>query len=109
MGDLVSVIIPTYKRTFAMLSRAIKSVLSQSHKNIEIIVVDDSPSSFIDKDSIKRQVEKIPDDRIIYIQHESNQGACVARNTGIKNAKGDYVAFLDDDDEWLPDKLKLQL
>jgi len=109
MEDLVSVIIPTYKRPFEMLSRAIKSVLAQSYTNIEVIVVDDSPSSFQDRDRIKRQVGEISDDRIIYIQHEFNQGACAARNTGIRNAKGDFIAFLDDDDEWLPDKLKLQL
>jgi len=54
-------------------------------------------------------VEGIDDDRVKYIQHETNQGACAARNTGINAAKGDFIAFLDDDDEWLPDKLEKQM
>jgi len=91
-----------------MLKRAIDSVLNQTYSNIEIIVVDDSPESYEERDYIKSKVESLSDNRIRYIAHKYNQGACAARNTGIKNAKGKYIAFLDDDDEWLPQKLEKQ-
>lgn len=98
---LVSVIIPTYNRE-ALVCQAIQSVLNQSYQNFEIIVVDDGSS-----DNTAKVVQKYaPGARYV---HQENAGASVARNRGIQEAKGEWVAFLDSDDEWLPDKLKLQI
>jgi len=99
--DLVSVVIPSYKRPH-MLGRALKSVLSQTYDNLEIIVVNDDPETDLDRITVL-------DDRIKLINHEKNRGAPAARNTGIKNSTGEYIAFLDDDDEWLPEKIEKQV
>jgi glycosyltransferase involved in cell wall biosynthesis len=99
----VSIIIPVYNRQ-DLIVRTLNSVLSQDFEDYEIIVVDDSST-----DDTKSVVMKIGDERIVYIEHEKNKGANVARNTGIMHAKGKYVAFLDSDDEWLPEKLKKQV
>ena len=107
--DLISVIIPTYKRPFKMLKRAINSVLSQSYSNIEIIIVDDNSKDDLNRKEIESNIYTIKDDRLRYIQHDYNKGGCEARNTGIRIARGEYIAFLDDDDEWLPNKLELQI
>lgn len=109
MGQLVSAIITTYKRPKAMVIRAINSVLSQTYSNLELIVVDDSPNDFEERQDIKLYIETLADSRIRLIQHEENMGACAARNTGIKSANGDFIAFLDDDDVWHDDKLELQV
>lgn len=109
MDELVSVIITTYKRSFATLSKAINSVLNQTYNNLELIIVDDNSKEFTNKVDIQSNIKKLNDSRVKYIQHENNQGACAARNTGIKNSKGNYIAFLDDDDEWLPRKIEYQL
>ena len=104
----ISVIITTYNRKPSMLKRAIDSVLSQSYKDFELIIVDDSPESFEYRKDVAKSIEEIGDSRIRYIQHEKNMGACAARNTGLKNANGKYIGFLDDDDEYMPEKLELQ-
>lgn len=109
MDSLISVIIPTYKRPYEILLRAIKSALNQSYSNIELIIVNDSPQDDPNKNEIARKISKIKDSRVRYIQHNCNLGACKARNTGIHNSTGRYIAFLDDDDEWLANKLELQL
>lgn len=106
---LVSVVIPTYSRNES-LSKAIDSVLNQTHKNIEVIVVDDNP---VDSEW-RRNTEQIldrykNDSRILYIQNPKNLGGGMARNAGIFHAKGDYIAFLDDDDEYASEKIKKQL
>jgi len=101
---LISVIIPTYNRA-NLLSRAIKSVLNQIFKDFEIIVIDDC-SIDNTEEVIKKFQEQ--DKRIRYIRHEKNKEAAMTRNTGIKVAKGEYIAFLDSDDEWLPEKLEKQ-
>ncbi|MGD1919378.1 MAG: glycosyltransferase family 2 protein [Pleurocapsa sp.] len=102
---LVSVVIPTYNRGDLIL-RAINSVCSQSYKNWEIIVVDDNS-----QDNTAEVVQEIIDrDRPIrYYRHSTNLGGSTARNTGIKQARGEYIAFLDSDDVWLTQKLTLQL
>lgn len=103
---LVSAIITTCKRPAYIVERAIKSVLSQTYNNIECIVIDDSPSTYEERGNVAN-LAKMYDIR--YIPLEKNQGACIARNRGIKESRGEYVAFLDDDDEWLPQKIEKQL
>lgn len=100
---IVSVIIPTYNRA-NLVGRAIKSVLEQTFKNIELLVIDDGSD-----DDTEKVVKNFDSEAIKYIQHEENKGAAVARNTGIENARGEYVAFLDSGDEWFPQKLEKQV
>ena len=110
---MVSVIITTYKREPAMILRALNSVLVQTYKDYEIIIVDDSPSDFVARGDVHAAIEQQqrlhPEIGIYYIPHEKNMGACAARNTGLGAAKGEYIAYLDDDDEWLPEKLEKQV
>lgn len=107
--ERVSVVIPTCRRDEGIVRRAALSALNQTHRDIELIVVDDSPDSFPGRDAVAEMLGALQDDRVRYVRHEVNQGACAARNTGIALATGEYLAFLDDDDEWLPDKLETQL
>lgn len=102
-GPIVSVIIPTYKRPF-LVTRAIASVLKQSYQDFEIIVIDDASN-----DDTAAAVKGIVDSRIRYVCHEHNKGQPAVRNTGIAEARGYYIAFLDDDDQWHPEKLARQL
>ncbi len=99
----VSVIIPTYNRA-KLLKRAIKSVLNQEFGDFELIVVDDASL-----DNTPEVVKRIEDGRIRYIRLKKNSGGPVARNTGIKKARGEFIALLDDDDEWLPNRLDVQV
>ncbi|NJE05554.1 glycosyltransferase [Thermococcus sp. M36] len=99
----VSVVIPTYNRA-NLLKRAIESVLNQGFRDFELIVVDDASS-----DNTPEVVESIEDGRIRYIRLKKNSGGPVARNTGIKKARGKFIALLDDDDEWLPNRLNVQV
>lgn len=101
--DFVSVVIPTYNRGH-VVSRAVGSVLTQSHRNFELIVVDDAST-----DNTEDVIASIGDSRIKYIKHEKNRGVSAARNTGIEAATGEFLALHDDDDIWLPDKLEKQL
>ena len=106
---LVSVIIPTYNR-HKRLKVAINAVLNQSYKCIEIIVVDDNGLGTDQQLKSKDVVDSFGKDNLIkYIPHKSNKGGCTARNTGIKASNGEFIAFLDDDDEWLFDKIKKQV
>ena len=97
----VSVIIPTYNRS-KYVTKAIDSVLGQTYKDYEIIVVDDGST-----DNTK-EVLKPYTDRIKYLYQE-NTGVSAARNAGIRAAGGQWIAFLDSDDEWLPEKLSIQM
>ena len=106
---LVSVIIPTYNREFTHLKRALNSVLSQTYENLEVIVVDDNTFEKSEDLEIERQIKSINDNRIIYLKNYKNLGACASRNNGIKYSKGEYLSFLDDDDEWLPEKIEKQV
>lgn len=101
----VSVIIPTYNRD-KYLEKAIRSVLKQTYKNYELIVVDDG-STDKTKKIVKKYVKKYPK-KVRYI-YQDNRGPSAARNTGILNAKGKYITFLDSDDEYLPKMLKRQI
>ena len=99
---MISVVLPTYNRG-RWIARAINSVLSQTYSYIELIVVDDGSM-----DDTKEIVESYNDTRVRYIYQE-NAGACAARNRGIDEARGEYIAFQDSDDEWRKDKLDIQL
>lgn len=106
MEPLVSVVIPTYGRP-KMLLTAVKSVLDQTYSNIELLIADDhSPVSA--KETLS---SVLPTDlqSVRIIRHDENKGANVARNTGIRNASGEFIAFLDDDDKWEPTKLQRQV
>jgi len=99
----VSVVIPTYNRAH-LVGRAIKSVLNQTYQKFEIIIVDDGST-----DKTEEIIKTFKDERVRYIRNEKNKGASAARNIGIKVARGEYIAFQDSDDEWLPEKLEKQM
>ena len=110
MSDVsVSVIIPTYKRS-KMLCRAIESALTQTYQAIEVIVVDDNdPNSNFRKQTEARMKMYSDDPRVRYIKHSKNKNGAAARNTGIHNARGCYIALLDDDDFFYPTKIEKQV
>lgn len=100
--DLVSVIIPTYGGP-EFLPRCIESVLSQTYKNIEIIVVDDNgidTPKQLETTKVMEKYKSYPN--VKYICHEVNRNGSAARNTGVKASKGEFISFLDDDDEYYP-------
>ena len=103
--NVISVIIPTYNRANT-IERSAKSVLNQTYKDLELIIVDDCSS-----DNTEEIVANLAehDDRVCYIRHEKNKGACAARNAGIDAARGEYIAFQDSDDVWRPEKLEKQI
>ena len=107
MGNtpVVSVVMPAYNAA-TYLPNTVQSVLEQSFKDLELLIVDDASS-----DHTFEVVEKLSatDSRITYIKLDENQGVANARNVGVQHSRGEYVAFLDSDDIWLPDKLKIQL
>ncbi len=105
---MITVIITTYKREPGMLKRAIDSVISQTFTDWELIIVDDSPADYAFSDDVRDMVLGLKGN-ISYVRHERNYGANRARNTGLKLAKGEYIAYLDDDDEFMPEKLEKQL
>jgi len=97
-----TVVIPTHSRS-NLLKHAVVSVLDQTFENFELIIVDDHST-----DNTFSVVSSFSDPRIQYVINHRKKGACGARNVGIFSARGKWVAFLDDDDFWLPDKLKCQ-
>src|SRR5262245_46065882 len=99
----VSVVIPTYNRA-TLVVRAVRSVLSQTFPDLEVLVVDDASS-----EDVFDAVMRFGDPRVRYWRHAVNRGVAAARNTAMAHASGEFIAFLDDDDEWLPDKLMTQL
>lgn len=101
----VSIIIPTYKRA-EYLSRAIKSCLNQSYENIEVIVVDDNGANTKYRKDTESIMEAFKCQKVIYLKHEQNRNGAAARNTGINRASGEYITFLDDDDEYLPMRIE---
>lgn len=106
--NLVSVIIPTYKRSLK-LSRAIKSVLNQTYSNVEVLVVSDNEPH--DEFTLEAQkiVDSFRDSRVRLVVQDHHKNGAAARNAGIKASTGEYVAFLDDDDFWDKEKLELQV
>lgn len=107
----VSIIVPTYKRSDS-LKATLESLVIQTYSNIEIIVIDDNGDLFWNKkvEKIVNQIQKIHlDIPIIYIQNEINKGSAATRNIGIRQSVGEYITFLDDDDIYLPNKVKYQV
>jgi glycosyltransferase involved in cell wall biosynthesis len=104
-NPIISVIIPTYNRAH-LLPRSIESVLNQTYKDFELIIVDDGSNDNTDE-VVNKYIKK--DNRIKYIKFEKNKGGNVARNAGINHSRGEYIAFLDSDDEWLSKKLERQI
>ncbi|MDO5291423.1 MAG: glycosyltransferase [bacterium] len=104
MRELVSIIMPSYN-TAKYISKTIESVQSQTYPFWELIIVDDCST-----DNTDEVIESyLGDTRVRYIKNNGNLGAALSRNKALKEAKGKWIAFLDSDDLWLPDKLKTQL
>jgi len=105
-APLVSTVIPTFRRS-DMVAVAVQTVLEQSYPHVEVIVVDDN----IEPDEQRRVRDALAPfgARVTLIPNGRTKGACGARNTGIVHASGELIAFLDDDDRWLPDKLTAQI
>ena len=99
----VSVIIPAYNCE-RFIGETIKSVLSQTYQDFEVLVIDDGS-----EDKTQEIVKGINDPKIVYIHHEENSGVSVARNNAITKSRGEYIALLDHDDLWLPEKLERQV
>jgi glycosyltransferase involved in cell wall biosynthesis len=100
---LVSVVIPVYNRAH-LIQRAIGSVLAQTYRNFEIVVVDDAST-----DDLAGVLSRAAPPQLRRVVHPRNRGAAAARNTGVSAAAGEYVAFLDSDDIWYPQKLAAQV
>ena len=109
IDGLVSVIMPTYKRSEKLI-RAIESVLTQTYTNIELLLVNDNEPGDEYTEKLKQRVKEYENDpRFHLIIQEKHINGAVARNVGIRRARGQYIAFLDDDDWWEKDKLKQQV
>ncbi len=101
MEPKITVIIPTYNRKEEIIP-TIKSVLNQTVDSLEIFIVNDNE----DEKVVLTVLNQLSDNRIKFLKNQRRKGANGARNTGLKNARGKYVAFLDDDDLWNMDKLE---
>ena len=101
MAPKISVVIPTYNREH-YIEKAIDSVMAQTYQDFEVVLVDDGS-----EDNTREKIKKYGE-RVLYFYQE-NKGIPGARNTGIRNSRGDYIAFLDSDDYWRPEKLKRQM
>ena len=104
MADLVSIIMPSYN-TASFIAESIQSVQAQTYKDWELLIVDDCSADNTD-DVVKPY---LADTRIRYFKNEKNSGAAISRNRALREAKGKWIAFLDSDDLWEPEKLKKQL
>lgn len=107
MNDLVSVVIPTHQR-YDTLFRAIDSVINQTYRNIEIIVVDDNYDDLELRKNIKKRIINNYNN-VKVISKNKHLGGAIARNIGFDNSKGNYIAFLDDDDEYYTKKIENQI
>ncbi len=106
IDDLVTVIIPFYNET-EYFDKCLESVFNQTYKKLEIIIIDDGSNL-----KSKKELHKLKNlnlNNLKIIEHEHNKGVSASRNTGIKFSKGNYIAFIDADDEWLPTKIEFQL
>lgn len=101
--ELVSIIMPTYN-CGRFIAESIRSVLSQTYSNWKLIIVDDCST-----DDTEKIVRSFDDPRIYYLRNKQNSGAALTRNKALRTARGRYIAFLDSDDLWHPDKLERQI
>ena len=102
-AGLVSIIMPSYN-TASFIEETIQSVLNQTYTNWELIIVDDCST-----DNTNEVVDTIKDCRIHYLKNEKNSGAAISRNKALREAKGQWIAYLDSDDLWMPEKLEKQI
>ena len=100
---MVSIIMPSWN-TGRLIAESIQSVIDQTYPNWELLIVDDCST-----DNTDEVVEKFHDERIRYFHNESNSGAALTRNHALQKARGEWIAFLDSDDLWMPEKLEHQL
>ncbi|MCI8796015.1 MAG: glycosyltransferase family 2 protein [Dorea sp.] len=100
---MVSIIMPTYNRAY-IIERAIVSVIHQTYEDWELIIVDDAS-----KDNTREIVKKYISNKILYFENFENKGSNESRNIGVRNAKGEYIAFLDSDNYWPENRLELQI
>ena len=104
MNELVSIIMPSYN-TAKYIAESIRSVLAQTYEKWELLIVDDCSTD--NTDEIVKPF--LADERIRYFKNEINSGAAISRNKALREAKGKWIAFLDSDDLWLPEKLERQI
>jgi O-antigen biosynthesis protein len=100
---VVSVVVPTYDRAH-VIARTLQTVLAQTFGDFEVLVVDDGST-----DDTEQVVRSCTDGRVHYLRQPANAGVGAARNRGLREARGEFIAFLDSDDEWMPRKLELQV
>lgn len=103
VDGLVSIIMPSWN-TASFITKSIQSVLNQTYTNWELLIVDDCST-----DNTDEVVASFHDERIIYLHNERNTGAALTRNKAMREAQGEWIAFLDSDDLWMPDKLEHQI
>ena len=105
---MVSCVIPTFKRSVT-LTRAIDSVLRQTYKNVEVLVVDDNEKDTPDSLNVRSLVQSYTDPRVKLVTQPKHINGAEARNAGVRSSIGEYIAFLDDDDVWMPEKIEKQI
>lgn len=103
----VSVVIPSYGRDVDIVSRAVESALAQDYSPIEVLLVDDNIIG--DERCAALEAYCLKYDNVTYVKTAGKQGACAARNLGFEKSKGAYIGFLDDDDEWMPEKVSASI
>lgn len=103
MVELVSVIVPSYNAEDT-IEKTVRSILEQSHQNLEVFVIDDAS-----KDRTPIILDKFADSRLVVVKKSNNEGVSCARNSGLRMCNGDYIAFCDADDIWKPKKIEKQL
>lgn len=106
---LVSVVIPTHKRELKYLQRSVESAIDQTYTNTEIVIVDDNSELPQYRSLVSDYVNSLNNEKIRLFFNEKNLGGSLTRNRGIDEAKGEYIAFLDDDDAFLPDRIEKML
>lgn len=99
----ISVVVPSYNRGY-IISESIESILGQTYQDLELIIVDDGS-----KDDTHNVISRFADPRIQYTRHDQNRGYSAALNTGLRNARGEFIAILDSDDIWKPERLSKTL